>query len=239
MAKVSRGTPDQFLAALDNKIAQLQGGVAAASTSAEGVDTVTRDVIEAGSDVDLERYIDTLIGDCDTALEDEVNSTDWSQDSTNIYLSVAYMGHVIDLTIPLDDLSLSFDKIDTDVAYICNSVYQSLDELGQNDVKSATGCKSDDPITAAHRNDYIEDEDEEYDRWKILKQKSVPDSDGFMTEYTLYEYLDVPDDVDGNIYICMFGDSDLYPPDINYADYSTSNKKDALDWFNNFGEEEY
>ena len=131
MAKVSRGTPDQFLAALDNKIAQLQGGVAAASTSAEGVDTVTRDVIEAGSDVDLERYIDTLIGDCDTALEDEVNSTDWSQDSTNIYLSVTYMGHIIDLTIPLDDLSLSFDKIDTDVAYICNSVYQSLDELGQ------------------------------------------------------------------------------------------------------------
>ena len=111
--------------------------------------------------------------------------------------------------------------------------------LHQNDVKSATGCKSDDPITAAYRNDYIEDEDEEYDRWKILKQKSVPDSDGFMTEYTLYEYLDVPDDVDGNIYICMFGDSDLYPPDINYADYSTSNKKDALDWFNNFGEEEY
>lgn len=111
--------------------------------------------------------------------------------------------------------------------------------LHQNDVESATGCKSDDPITAAYRNDYIEDEDEEYDRWKILKQKSVPDSDGFMTEYTLYEYLDVPDDVDGNIYICMFGDSDLYPPDINYADYSTSNKKDALDWFNNFGEEEY
>lgn len=131
MAEVSRGTPDQFLAALDNKISQLQEGVAAASTSAEGVDTVTRDVIEAGSDVDLERYIDTLIGDCDTALEDEVNSTDWSQDGTNIYLSVTYMGHVIDLTIPLDDLSLSFDEIDTDVAYICNSVYQSLDELGQ------------------------------------------------------------------------------------------------------------
>lgn len=131
MAKVSRGTPDQFLAALDNKISQLQGGVAAASTSAEGVDTVTRDVIEAGSDVDLERYIDTLIGDCDTALEDEVNSTDWSQDGTNIYLSVTYMGHVIDLTIPLDDLSLSFDEMDTDVTYICNSVYQSLDELGQ------------------------------------------------------------------------------------------------------------
>ena len=62
--------------------------------------------------------------------------------------------------------------------------------------------------------------------WKELASKSVEDSDGFLTDYTLY--------TDGEHYICMFGDKDIYKPDIDYADYETESKEDAYDWFESY-----
>lgn len=62
--------------------------------------------------------------------------------------------------------------------------------------------------------------------WKELASKSVEDSDGFNTDYTLY--------TNGETYICMFGDKDLYEPDEAYADYETENEQDAWDWFNSY-----
>ena len=62
--------------------------------------------------------------------------------------------------------------------------------------------------------------------WKELASKSVEDSDGFNTDYTLY--------TNGETYICMFGDKDLYEPDASYADYETENEQDAWDWFNSY-----
>ena len=62
--------------------------------------------------------------------------------------------------------------------------------------------------------------------WKELASKSVEDSDGFLTDYTLY--------TDGEHYICVFGDKDVYGPDIDYADYETESKEDAYDWFEGY-----
>ena len=62
--------------------------------------------------------------------------------------------------------------------------------------------------------------------WEELASKSVEDSDGFYTDYTLY--------TDGQTYICMFGDKDLYGPDASYADYETESEQDAWDWFNSY-----
>ena len=70
--------------------------------------------------------------------------------------------------------------------------------------------------------------------WRELASKSVEDSDGFNTDYTLY--------TNGETYICMFGDKDLYKPDASYADYETESEQDAWDWFNSytgFADEEY
>lgn len=69
---------------------------------------------------------------------------------------------------------------------------------------------------------------EEYDAsdWTELASKSVLDSDGFYTDYTLY--------TDGSIYICMFGDKEIYEPDENYADYETEIEQEAWDWFNSY-----
>lgn len=62
--------------------------------------------------------------------------------------------------------------------------------------------------------------------WTELKSKSVLDSDGFYTDYTLY--------TNGSTFICMFGDKDIYEPDQAYADYETENEEDAYDWFNSY-----
>ena len=76
-------------------------------------------------------------------------------------------------------------------------------------------------------NDYINSA-HEYDvsDWRELASKSVEDSDGFYTDYTLY--------TDGQTYICMFGDKDLYEPDASYADYETESEQDAWAWFNSY-----
>lgn len=88
--------------------------------------------------------------------------------------------------------------------------------LGEsNYIKSGTYDVLDRPL------DSIED-----NSWKELASKSVEDSNGFLTDYTLY--------TDGEHYICMFGDKDIYEPDIDYADYETESKEDAYDWFESY-----
>lgn len=233
MAKVFRGTPDQFLAALDTKISQLQGDVAAASTSAEGVDTVTRDVIEAGSDVDLERYIHTLIGDVEDALQsvEGVEGAAIQINEDSLTISVTFNtdnkgARVVEYEVPFEDLKFDWSAISEDVEQILEHVQKDayIEEC--------------DRITAAYEVDDV-DAYEDSSLWKYLASKQVEDSDGFMTEYTLYEYLGDPDDVDGDIYICMFGDSELYPPDVHYADFASDDLRSAKEWFNSFGEDDY
>ena len=76
-------------------------------------------------------------------------------------------------------------------------------------------------------NEYINSaEESDVSDWKELASKSVEDSDGFYTDYTLY--------TDGQTYICMFGDKNLYEPDASYADYETESEQDAWDWFNSY-----
>lgn len=62
--------------------------------------------------------------------------------------------------------------------------------------------------------------------WTELASKQVPDSDGFLTDYTLY--------TDGVNFICMFGDTDLYEPSYDYADFDTVDEEEAWEWFNNY-----
>ena len=73
-----------------------------------------------------------------------------------------------------------------------------------------------------------EDNEDRYTRYAKLAGKSVQDSDGFYTDYTLYK-----DRVTG-LYFCMFGDEDLYEPDPDYADYETESKEAAYEWFENY-----
>ena len=112
-----------------------------------------------------------------------------------------------------------------------------IDELENKDIsyeiydnKTDNGCTvfydDDGTVTAASYGGSFDIEDDQYSDWRELASKSVEDSDGFNTDYTLY--------TNGETYICMFGDKDLYEPDEAYADYETENEQNAWDWFNSY-----
>ena len=68
--------------------------------------------------------------------------------------------------------------------------------------------------------------DNDVTQWELVKRKSVMDSDGFMTEYSWY--------TNGDKHIFMFGDSDLYEPDEDYADWTAETKEEAAEWFDSY-----
>lgn len=76
------------------------------------------------------------------------------------------------------------------------------------------------------KGSYVRSSIDEDSNWRELASKSVEDSDGFNTDYTLY--------TNGQTYICMFGDKDIYEPDQAYADYETENEEEAYSWFDNY-----
>lgn len=80
--------------------------------------------------------------------------------------------------------------------------------------------------------DVSEDEDGGYD---LIRIKTIIDSDGFNTEYALYH------DNQSGQYFTMFGDMDLYEPDIDYADAVFDSYREAKEWFDSYNgfEDEY
>lgn len=102
------------------------------------------------------------------------------------------------------------------------------------------GIDSDDPEVFVTEYDYRSpynfdedwDEEEQYtdedDRYERLERKSVYDSNGFTTDYVLY--YDSYEDK----YFTMFGDEDLYAPDIDYADADFDTYEQAKEWFDNY-----
>ena len=95
-------------------------------------------------------------------------------------------------------------------------------------------------------DDYIVDEDNAYhteslddeywsseenpldDRYDYIDSKMVYDSDGMMTEYTMYyDTLD-------NKYVFVFGDSDLYKPEDEDFDWECETRDEAEQWFRNY-----
>lgn len=64
--------------------------------------------------------------------------------------------------------------------------------------------------------------------WQELDSKSVRDSDGFLTDYTLYY-----NPVTGQ-YACMFGDKDIYRPGEGYYDWEGDSEEEAYEWFESY-----
>lgn len=77
--------------------------------------------------------------------------------------------------------------------------------------------------------DWREPDDFEEDScWELVDRKSVPDSDGFYTDYCLY-YNFCED-----YYATVFGDRDLYRPEDGNFDAEFDNEAEALEWFENY-----
>lgn len=64
--------------------------------------------------------------------------------------------------------------------------------------------------------------------WVYVKSKEVKDSDGFLTDYTMYK------NQDGSKYIFMLGDKDYEEPDESYADWEAETEKEANEWFDSY-----
>ena len=154
-----------------------------------------------------------------------------------MYATITIEDTVYAFTIPYADL-----KHDTsiDTTYILDSI---SDEVSDKLESVESSKHVDDEKQSQIRATYQYDEMDEYDDslWDMLESKSIRDTGGFLTEYTLYEYTGDPADVNDDKYICMYGDRDLYPPDETFADFATSNEDEAYEWFENYigpGDEE-
>lgn len=67
--------------------------------------------------------------------------------------------------------------------------------------------------------------------YKYVKSKEVYDSDGWRTEYTMYQ-----DNYDDDHFVFVFGDSDLYDPNNGYEefDWECDSRQEAEEWFDNY-----
>lgn len=75
---------------------------------------------------------------------------------------------------------------------------------------------------------YSSEEQDENSRYVQLDSKQVEDSDGFLTDYTLYE------DTENEKYICIFGDNDMYNPMNTEPDVEFDAYDEAIEWFSNY-----
>lgn len=144
------GTPEQFEAALKNKIQELGGSIQDDVTSAVEIDD------------DKERYIHTLIGDIQSELQSEVNSITFDTDDDSLIITVVYKDSAVrEFHVPFSDLHYDFDEMDADVSYVINAVLYDLDtydeefnrEYVDDVISESTKVQSSDD---ADYNDYVD-----------------------------------------------------------------------------------
>lgn len=64
--------------------------------------------------------------------------------------------------------------------------------------------------------------------FEFMDRKSVPDSDGFYTDYTWYY------DVMNDRHVFVFGDSDIYRPEDGNYDFECESEDEAQEWFDSY-----
>ena len=124
-----------------------------------------------------------------------------------------------------------------------------LYQMKANEVKSATDVEAvsrEEEISDPYYRDEIwldqargsyddpEDEDEFKENWELIARRDIKDSDGFMTEYSLYGSNT------GRI-VTVYGDSDLYRPENGDIDEEFDTLQEAEEFFYDFdpfGDEE-
>lgn len=122
----------------------------------------------------------------------------------------------------IDVANGKYSKSD-DLEELAQRIYGLPTDKYEEELSSASATQS--SSIGQHKVDSI-DLIEDVGNWTELDHKSVPDSDGFDTDYTLY--------TDGQKFVCIFGDKEIYLPDDGEFDYETENEEDAREWFKNY-----
>lgn len=106
--------------------------------SVDNIDIESSEAIMSADDATHDdRYLHTLIGDIQSEIKHEVETIEFDQDDSNLYMAVVYMDMVKEYKIPFDDLSFEFDNIESDVEYVANTVRADLDLIDDstNDIE--------------------------------------------------------------------------------------------------------
>lgn len=130
MAKITHGTPEQFLNALESKINELGGYDVDSATNVSNIPSKPemKNVKSSELDVDKERYLHDLIGDLDSDLKDLVKGFTADYEDDNLYVTVVtYDGNTGEYKIPFSDLNWDFNSIDRDVEFISDHIAEDLD----------------------------------------------------------------------------------------------------------------
>lgn len=72
------------------------------------------------------------------------------------------------------------------------------------------------------------EDDEDDSNFVEIASKSVPDSDGFLTDITMYRDIETGD------YVFVLGDKDLYSPEDGNFEWTSDTENRAWDWFNSY-----
>lgn len=99
-----------------------------------------------------------------------------------------------------------------------DKVMKTLDSLDVNPVKEDLNIEDD------FENNEPNDSEITYE---FIDSKSVPDSDGFLTDYTWYKTSD-------GRHVFVFGDSDIYRPEDEDFDWECQSDEEAREWFEDY-----
>lgn len=136
------GTPEQFEAALKNKIQELGGSIQDDVTSAVEIDD------------DKERYIHTLIGDIQSEFKGTVDSMKFDTTDDSLIITAVLGNEVKEFSVPYSDLKFDWNNIDEDTQYISNEIDEEFNREYVDDVISeSTKVQSSDDIDY---NDYVD-----------------------------------------------------------------------------------
>lgn len=139
------GTPEQFEAALKNKIQELGGSIQDDVTSAVEIDD------------DKERYIHTLIGDIQSEFKDTVDSMKFDTTDDALIITAVLGNEVKEFSVPYSDLKFDWDNIDVDTQYISNEIDEEFNREYVDDVISeSTKVQSSDDIDYSDYVDYTQ-----------------------------------------------------------------------------------
>lgn len=130
------------------------------------------------------------------------------------------------LSFSIEVMKREHPELDSQFKELFNTVKNIFDDGYSNEsMDEAIGSNEDPAWLYDDTPEYRLDNDSE--DWERVASKSVTDSDGFQTDYTMYKNSD-------GKYIFIFGDSDLYEADPDYADYEADNEEEAQEWFDDY-----
>jgi len=110
---------------------------------------------------------------------------------------------------------------------LINDITRSNDGLIESVVSSSYEFDDDiDELTYYYDDEELKDA--LTDIYEEIASKQVMDSDGFMTDYTMYRNINTGE------YVFVFGDKDIYRPEDGYFDWECETEDEAKEWFDNY-----